>query len=118
MSFAFSVPPNGDVWSAAGDERTVTAVDLDGGDVSVVRRGANRSTEVGVRGASGRFEVRSMGGIAVVERRQGDVGVPEDEDAEPCPTCGGTGVLPGHIECPTCDGTGRVDDHDEDDVAR
>lgn len=72
MSFSFRVPSHGDEWNSDRSRRTILTADIDGGDVSVVRSGANSSTSVNVRGrAAGEFEVRTAaGGIAVVERRQ------------------------------------------------
>jgi HK97 family phage prohead protease len=51
MSFAFWVPEGGDEWNTSGemDERTLTMIDLDGGDVSVVADPAYPQTDVALR---------------------------------------------------------------------
>jgi HK97 family phage prohead protease len=51
MSFAFWVPEGGDQWDTSGemDERTLTMIDLDGGDVSVVADPAYPQTDVALR---------------------------------------------------------------------
>lgn len=49
MSFAFRVPKGGDTWNAAFDQRTLTNVDINGGDVSLVTYPANPETSVSVR---------------------------------------------------------------------
>ena len=81
MSFSFRVAGGdaGQEWS--GSRRTLRAVDLDGGDVSLTMSPANPQTEVSVRGASLAlagsalaeavgYEVRATtSGVAVVESR-------------------------------------------------
>jgi prohead serine protease len=119
MSFSFRVPPNGETWNSDRSERTVRQVDMAGGDVSVVRSGANSSTSVSVRGrAAGAFEVRTAGGlIAVVERRQMVPDVEPDRDEVVCVHCTGRGRLGDGSVCPVCGGSGMVepdDDGDED----
>jgi hypothetical protein len=51
MSFAFWVMDGGESWNTDGaiDERTLTAIDLDGGDVSVVADPAYPQTDVALR---------------------------------------------------------------------
>lgn len=51
MSFAFWVDPDGERWNTEGDidERTLTALNLDGGDVSVVADPAYPQTDVALR---------------------------------------------------------------------
>jgi hypothetical protein len=100
-------------------QRTVTAVDLDGGDCSVVRAGANSSTTVSVRGrAASVFEVRSAAsGIAVVERRQLDGALDDEDDLQTCPGCDGTGLDSDGLRCAICNGTGMVNPDDWDDEA-
>jgi len=51
MSFAFWVPEKGERWNTEGDidERTLTEIDLDGGDVSVVADPAYPQTDVALR---------------------------------------------------------------------
>ena len=81
MSFAFRVLNDaGQSWDESYTRRTLTALDLDGGDVSIVTRGANRTTSASIRsdeqGIEDRkrvaleigFEVRgSASGLAVAE---------------------------------------------------
>lgn len=68
MSFAFKVLAQD--WNYDGSERTVTALGLDGGDVSVVIAGANTATSVSMRSAQG---VRDR---ALAERSPAGVYVP------------------------------------------
>lgn len=51
MSFAFRVPEGGERWNMDGDidERSLTDIDLDGGDVSVVADPAYPQTDVALR---------------------------------------------------------------------
>lgn len=120
MSFSFRVPSSAaETWSPDGGTRTIHALDMDNGDVSVVRNGANPSTEVSVRGAAaGTFEVRTAGGlIAVFDRQMGAAGYTAPEGADECPECGGDGWASDHVgTCKMCGGLGWVDP-DEDDRA-
>ncbi len=54
MSFAFRVSPGGDDWNTDYTVRTVRAVDLDGGDVSVVTYPASPTTAVSLEMLSAR----------------------------------------------------------------
>lgn len=60
-SFAFRV--TGQTWSPDGSQRTITAVDLDRGDVSVCAFGANAATPVSVDSRAGRSVIR--GGMSL-----------------------------------------------------
>lgn len=116
MSFSFRVAEGGEVWN--GDQRTITALDMAGGDVSVVRTGANRETSVEVtRGAAaGRFEVRSGGPVAVYGNRQmapdTSPGTPDDADMY-CPVCGEP-LAGDESECPACGTALGFNDPDSD----
>lgn len=51
MSFAFRVMPDGDEWSKDMTQRTLRALDINDGDVSVVTYPANPNATVGLRAA-------------------------------------------------------------------
>ena len=73
MSFAFRVPKGGDEWNDSRTKRTVSAIDLAGGDVSVVSAGANSKTVVAIRARHGAGRVylpSSYLGLAKAKRAQ------------------------------------------------
>ena len=117
MSFSFRLASaDDDYWD--GDRRTITTLDMDGGDCSICRTGANRATSVQVTrgGIAGQFEVRSSG--TIVARQMAPDGTAPgydggDEDLIiPCPACGGDGVGSDGQRCGACRGTGQIDPDD------
>jgi hypothetical protein len=118
MSFKFGVPEGGDSWNSDRTERTIHEVNLDGGDVSIVLHGANRTTTVQMRSGRGVYEVRSAGGLYVARRslRQDspdDIDDGSDAFTESCGACDGTGLYKGG-KCPECGGLGYVNPDDDD----
>jgi HK97 family phage prohead protease len=77
MSFAFRVSAGGDAWSKDLSQRTMLALDLNNGDVSVVTYPANPNAAVALRaGGSGAEAVTSL--MATLELRNAS----DDEVAE------------------------------------
>jgi HK97 family phage prohead protease len=133
-SFAFCVPEGGDSWSDDYTHRTIRAVDIDRGDVSCVPYGASPTTSVQVERAFANLTERRSMAQAIsstgwcgpfitraFEPRQVTAGYDNDGDAEPCPTCRGSGMVGEGVnrrQCEGCRGTGVKSADDEDDQRR
>jgi len=91
-SFAFSVMKGGQSWNDDFSRRTLTAINLEGGDLSICARGANPLTGATLRGAA-TLEQRRRVANRIGDRVLG----PMFTGVDACVRCGG-----GDPCCPSC----------------
>jgi hypothetical protein len=99
MSFAFKISKNGKSWDDTYSRRRISAVSLEGGDVSLVSRPANPYTSASIRAATPeerRRQAELLGdrliGSTYTLRASGDA----------CARCHGEGTVT--LPCPLCAG--------------